>query len=121
MVSPKIKWKVEEPPTGRYRAFQHRGWPSALYPDGSTCADIQCVDEYMPYWVKTGNHSELSLRVLDRSEASQKWRVLKAKFTTFDQAKEGLSEFINKHPEYLPAIYRDDQDGSVQTHQETQA
>lgn len=117
----KIKWKVEVAPTGQYRSFLRRGWPSALYPDGRTCGVIECVDDYTPNRAKDGAHGELILRVLDHSEVSPKWRFLKAKFTTLDQAKQGLSEFMSRHPEYRPGIYRDDQDGFTQIYRETQA
>ena len=36
----KLIWKVAEAPTGRFRSFDKRGWPSATYEtkDGSCCS-----------------------------------------------------------------------------------
>lgn len=57
--TPKIKWKVGEKPTGMYRAFQSREWPTACYVVGDRYAfSISCEDEYRPADVKSGKHAE---------------------------------------------------------------
>ncbi len=48
----KLTWKVDPPPTGRWKSFTKRGLPTAEWPDGSIAAMIYCVDEYVPRLVK---------------------------------------------------------------------
>ena len=76
---PKVKWVVDKPPTGRFRSFEKRGWPTAEYPDGSTCAALYAEDggEYSPSRVKEGNHAPLLMKVFRQSESPVKVFVTK--------------------------------------------
>lgn len=51
----KLTWKVDPPPSGRWKSFTKRGWPTAEWPDGSIAALIYCADEYIPRLVKRAN------------------------------------------------------------------
>lgn len=42
---PKLKWRVDPAPTGPYRSFSKRAWPSADYPNGATAGYIINVDK----------------------------------------------------------------------------
>ena len=107
----KYKWKVAEPPTGRYRSFYTRGWPTAYYlnKEQSPAAIILCEDEYIPRNVKTGKHKELTLIVNDYTNPDPKnpnceWvrKRAKQKFKTLKEAKEWFAKFIKKNPQICP-------------------
>jgi len=103
-----LKWKVDPRPTGRYRSFESRSWPSAFYKHEREhlCACIQCADEYYPKGVKSGNHPELSLLVYVYTEKERRMVVLKKKFKTLLEIKEELPKFLCRHTEYLPEDLR---------------
>jgi hypothetical protein len=101
----KLKWKVAEAPTGRYRSFEKRGWPSAYYVDNGNNAAvaIYCEDEYRPENVKIGKHAVLEVRIADWSvEHAFKWRTLKQRFATLQEAKETVTKFLEANPKYWP-------------------
>lgn len=109
----KIKWKVSEPPSGKYRSFEPRGWPSAYFIDKeqNPAGYILCEDEYIPKNVKTGNHRTLALYVADYSKSNAEtgrfvWRKAKKYFTTLQEAKEALDRIYKKYPEILPIHLR---------------
>ncbi len=94
----KLVWRVAPKPTGRYRSFEKRGWPSADWVDsqGNTypACQVRCEDGYYPAGVKTGNHAPLRIRVMDYRERGQggncSWtgKVTKAEFKTLAEAKD---------------------------------
>jgi hypothetical protein len=106
----KFKWKVAPAPTGHYRSFESRSWPSAKYPNGQPALLIRCeTDEYVPSKVKNGDHGVLSVCIAqyygkkDRNQLGTfAWRTLKARFATLDEAKAAGEKFLNGHPEYHP-------------------
>ena len=95
----KLKWIVAPAPTGRYRYFERRSWPHAEYADGSIAGSIYCADDYRPANVKTGNHSELTVRVADYSVTPWKWREVQKTYATLAEAKAALVRVLDKHPE----------------------
>jgi hypothetical protein len=111
----KLYWKVSEVPVGRYRSFATRGWPSASFDKEGKypAAWIVCKDEYRPSKVKTGVHSELTLRVTDYSVEDQtfKWRTVRARFPTLESAKRGASEFFDIFKKFLPTELQDNKAG----------
>lgn len=102
----KIKWIVSTAPTGKYRSFECREWPSAEYEDGSPMAFITCEDEYYYPNVKIGDHKELILHVCDYSQEPWKRRTLTKRFKTLQDAKKGLIEFFTNHPEFIKNEYK---------------
>ena len=92
----KLKWKVQPEPTGRYRSFEHRGWPQAELSNGDTVAIITCDDSYVPALAKAGHHKPLKVRVADYSRTPGQWYVLKERFETLDKAKKGVVAFLNE-------------------------
>lgn len=105
----KIKWKVGEEPTGRYRSFSKWLWPKAEYSDGEACAIIYCADSYAPWRVRECNHAPLEVRIADHSMPSNPekklgftWRVFKKKCATLAEAKELVASVLAKHPEFSP-------------------
>jgi hypothetical protein len=62
----KVVWHVAPVPTGRYRSFERRGWPTANYgKHGLIAASISCDDEYYPSDVREGKHAPLTVRIAD--------------------------------------------------------
>lgn len=104
----KLRWTVDEAPTGPYRSFSKRAWPRASYgKDGKPAAHIVCVDSYRPANAKSGDHPPLSVHVAkwrDRDGDSQTfdWRRLKAEFATLADAKAAAERFLDAHPEFAP-------------------
>ena len=101
----KLKWQVGEAPTGKYRSFVKRSWPTASYKDTDRPAlMIECEDSYYPAAAKTGQHKELTVMIADYSvtESTFQWRRLKARFAILDEAKAAGERFLNAHPEFLP-------------------
>lgn len=98
----KTRWKVQPPPTGTYRAFQFRGWPSLEYEDGQIAASIHCEDSYCMTIVKSGRHAPLSVHLYDYSLGAQhrKCRVLVERFTTLDKAKAAAEAALKRHPHF---------------------
>lgn len=99
-----IKWVVDPPPTGRYRSFEKRHWPSAEYKDepfkGRSAGYLTTVlgEEYVPSSVKDGTHSEIEVRVYDWSVVGRRTLKLKATYKTLGEAKKALEELVEKNP-----------------------
>jgi hypothetical protein len=98
----KIKWKVGEAPTGRYRSFHHRSWPSAEYPNDRIAARIECTESYTPYSAKNGGHPPLKLLIADYSVTPWKWRKAKGEFNTLQEAKDAFTKIVEKFPSIVP-------------------
>jgi hypothetical protein len=102
------KWKVASAPTGRFRSFQHRSWPIAIYAaSDKTAAQIICGngelhDSYSPTKARSGDHAELKVMVADHSQPKWQWRTLKQRFATLDAAKAGFDTFIAGRPDFAP-------------------
>ena len=99
----KLKWRVQPEPTGRYRSFKKRGWPTAEYIDGCIAASISCEDDYVPARVKSGDHKELVVRVADYSVKPWKWRTVKARASTLEEAKALVVRVLEAHAHFQPA------------------
>jgi hypothetical protein len=105
----KLYWKVQPEPSGRYRAFEHRGWPVAYYgkPDESKpAAALYCEDDYRPASVRLGNHKEIKVCVYWHAHEKNptSWTVftLRKRAATLDEAKQMVQEFLDSHPEWQP-------------------
>lgn len=98
----KLKWKVAEKPTGLYRSFSSRGWPTAYYEGGHPAASISCEDAYVPARVRSGNHSELTVQIADWSTQGRgfEWRTLKQRCSTLDEAKAFAESALEKRPHF---------------------
>lgn len=104
----KIVWKVTEAPTGRYRSFERRSWPTAYYgsTDGKPAAFLECEDAYVPARVREGAHAPIKVIVLHHNhpEAGKSWKhfVLKERAPTLDRAKQMAEEFLLAHTDWHP-------------------
>lgn len=100
----KITWKVAEAPTGRYKSFHKRGWPTASMGDKPVLS-IHCDDSYTPAKAKSGEHAELKVNVAEwftreGLAPSFNWRTLKQRFTSLDEAKKVATEWYLSHPNF---------------------
>lgn len=98
----KIKWKVQEAPTGRYRSFFKRGWPVAEYDDGYIAARIECTVGYHPVIVTSGDHPVLTLYIADYSKKPWKWVTVQRRMKTLQEAKDALVSLLEKYPHLTP-------------------
>lgn len=113
----KLKWRVQPAPTGRYRAFESRGWPMASYAhdDYFAAASLDCDDDYEPRKVKTGDHKAITIRVAKwytheerGTRAAFEWYRLNKKAETLKEAKELAAKFIETHQDWWPEEVRND-------------
>jgi hypothetical protein len=100
----KVVYRVADKPTGMYRSFEHRGWPSGNYAGTDEPAvHISCEDDYVPWRVKTGEHAELTVRVADHSaKPCWQWRTLKKRCKTLQEAKDLVETFLAQFPQFIP-------------------
>ena len=98
----KYRWKVSPEPTGRYRSFEKRSWPTAWYANGEIAASISCDDDYRPVDAREGKHGPLTVAVADHSEEKWKWRRMKQRFSTLTEARDGFAKLLNIMPHLAP-------------------
>jgi hypothetical protein len=98
----KYKWKISTAPTGRYRSFEKRSWPHAVYDNGDIAGFISCQDDYSLSAVKSGKHDELTLYISDHSSGKLINKKLMRKFKTLDEAKKAFDIVLENHPEIIP-------------------
>lgn len=98
----KIRWKVAEKPTGRWRSFSNRAWPDAIDEKENLMVSITCEDEYSPSRVKTGEHAPLRVLVYDYSGHHNRKRYkLSKEFKTLKEAKEAAETFLKNHESFF--------------------
>lgn len=101
----RLKWKVGEAPTGRYRSFAHRSWPMAYDMDNpdKVIAYIVCEDSYVPRDAEDGRHAPLTIRVACYSdrEVGFDWKALKGQSATLKEAKERAWRFAQANPSFF--------------------
>lgn len=96
----KLKWKVGDKPTGRYRSFQKRSWPTATFgTEGEMAAMIQADESYS---AKIAESTEVRLYVADHREKPWRWRKFKNSFPGVTKAKSVAEDFFRQRPEWMP-------------------
>ncbi|WP_414611798.1 hypothetical protein [Stenotrophomonas muris] len=110
-----LKWRVQPAPTGRWKSFEKRGWPTADFAGTDICAArIDCDDSYNPRNAKEFLHSPLSVYVAkynhDRSngQGAFNWVRIKRTFSSVTEAKDAAAEAIRQHPEFMPVQLKKD-------------
>lgn len=97
----KIIWKVGPKPTGKYRSFQTRGWPTAEI-GNEIVAALYCDEPY------TGFNSRrtdllITVRVTDRfGPDTWEWKQLKLRAKSVAEAKQLVATFYKVKLEWLP-------------------
>lgn len=102
----KIFWKVHSRPTGRYRSFQQRGWPTGWSDQSESriIAQIVCEDRYEPRLVRSGAHKPLKVQFAvpnanPAKDGTWTWRTLKGEWPLLTLAKAAAEKFYNEHLE----------------------
>jgi len=98
----KLVWRVDPKPTGPYKSFEKRQWPSASYSNGSPAFSIACEEVYTPSVAKEGKHGALTIRVADHSEHNWRWKTIAQRAATLEEAKNIASRFLFRHPKVAP-------------------
>jgi len=104
----KIVWRVQPPPTGRYRSFQRRGWPQATFgKDGPLLAMLDCEDDYTPARAQCEElANQITIRVCHHQhpDMPRSWKVfaLKQPARSFAQAQARVAAFYESKPDWLP-------------------
>ena len=99
----KLIWRVSPVPTGRYRSFEHRSWPSANYKNGRPAVSLSCAEDYCGRLARATDGLEIKIDVADWSIPgnSFKWRTMKQRAVSLAQAKQLATDFLTKfHPEF---------------------
>ncbi len=93
-----LKWTVSPVPTGRYRSFEHRSWPTADYSDtGETAVALYSDRDYSSRDKET---AQITICVADwRQDRGFTWRTLKTRATGLTEAKRLATDFLTAHPE----------------------
>lgn len=116
-------WRVYPPPTGKYRSFEHRTWPSATYKSGLPAVQLICDENYSP---RVARQDGLSIKIglADWSNPSNKqtgsrftWRYLVQRASNLNQAKMMAIKFLQNHQEFhpKPTVTENIEDHSVET------
>lgn len=103
----KLYWKVDEKPTGRFRSFGHRGWPTAYHDKEKNVVAAAIYCDMYRYDVRHVRNPpkdlELIVRIADYSaKPAWKWRKARRTFSNLQDAKDFVEEILVKHPEIKP-------------------
>lgn len=105
----KLIWRVAPAPTGRYRVFQKRGWPSADWPNGQCAVMLSCEDAYSPARARGEvPHEEIRVYVADHSHLTTdgrpnfQWKLCKVRARSLEQAKRVAERVLELYPQFHP-------------------
>lgn len=110
-----IRWEVAPAPTGPYRSFDVRGWPSAFYVStGDPAVNLTANEAYTPQIAKIGRDGlEITVHVAFWRSGGQPgsrtfdWRRLNRRCKTLGEAKTIAERFIGENLERIyPADLR---------------
>jgi hypothetical protein len=102
----KLVWTVGTAPTGRFKGFEKRMWPSADF-NGQPMINLRCEDPYRPEDVRRGSHKPIKIMVADRRPESNpdgngwQWRKIKAEAATLPEAKTMAQKFFDNNPAFF--------------------
>lgn len=101
----KFKWRVREVPSGPFRSFQERGWPSAEV-DGKAAISLSSTASYEGVYYRGMRSPEpIRVHVADyRASRSFTWRTLRATAYTLKEAKALGEAFLRQYPEFLITV-----------------
>lgn len=108
----KLTWRVAPEPTGRYRSFERRAWPSAEYKNGACAAYMSHEESYEPSVHRNATDLSIKLHVAvwgltEGGKWGFRWRVLNKRASSIKEGKQIMEDFLNGvgktsavHPDY---------------------
>lgn len=98
----KIKWKVQDAPTGQFRSFFKRGWPLGEV-NGQPFASFGCKDDYSAKAARGEiEHAPLKVYIADwRQPRGFTWRKMKGEFASLVEAKAAAQKLLDANPDIL--------------------
>lgn len=104
LIMPKVVWVMGEKPTGRFRSFHHRSWPTAFYhrKDGPIAARIMPIQvAHKSYFPQIKEIAELQIGIADYRVKDQSfvWRRLTMAVTGYTAATELFETWLYEHLE----------------------
>ncbi|AKA61019.1 hypothetical protein AVU33_gp66 [Enterobacteria phage JenP2] len=104
----KLKWYVDPEPTGPYRSFQRRGWPTCYNgnPDKEDCDVLATIvslnrDGYEGHYARATD-LRLKVRIYFKIGGEHRTGLSKEEFSSIAEAKLWLKDFYKKNPQYYP-------------------
>lgn len=89
----KIKWKVAPKPTGQYRSFEKRGWPSGFIDDKAAFSIVSPSREGYSQKPLEPLHLYVAIWRLQLSGLPTfDWRKVKGEFSSVEEAKAKAAE-----------------------------
>lgn len=101
----KLKWTVQQKPTGRYRSFHRHGWPTASYKTlGEEYAGHIAAVDGSAYTSRDAELATLEVWVACRDKNPVQFtnKRLVKRFLGLTAAKKALSDYLQAHPEHWP-------------------
>lgn len=101
----KIIWRVGDSPTGMYRSFSQRTWPSAADENGNAIAAMYHGESYTAQLAADAGENRIQVAIADWSDKKHgafTWKTLKQRFSDVKSAKAAVANFWEAHPEYHP-------------------
>lgn len=107
MKTPKVLWRVQQAPTGKYRTFESRGWPWAHYKNGRPAIALYCSGyAYSPRAIKAGTKYLFRLMVANHKPgdgSAFRWVEFSGKYPmTLEEVKKIAEELLATHQEFWP-------------------
>ncbi len=114
----KIRWRLGEMPTGRYKSFSNRAWPSAYYSGTGRAAVRLCSDiGYSASRVKNQQHGpiDIYIAVYAKTEEARRergafsWWKMSKPAETLEEAKRRAQEYLDENPQIVQGaqLYHD--------------
>lgn len=109
-----LKWKNGASPSGPYRSFQKRAWPSATDQQGNTAAHLDCDASYNASLAEDSGQYDITVRVADwtndnngrpdPTKSAFEWRRLTKTFKNVKDAKKAAEDILTKNPHFLKRV-----------------
>ncbi len=109
-----LKWKNAPAPTGLYRSFHKRSWPSAVDHNGNAAAHLYCEQSYSPRVAKDSGEFDIIVRIADwtndnnqrcdQTKGAFEWRRLNCTFKNVVDAKAAAEAFVIANAHFLKNV-----------------
>lgn len=109
----KLKWRVSPKPTGRYKSFVNRAWPSATVGDDHMAVQLDGKKDglHVSYRSAIAETTEITIRVACYQKPANRpmhgkfrWFTMRQTATGLKAAKRLAQEIVDKHPEWFDEV-----------------